>query len=207
MAYGCYGDGTGKNAELCGVGEMWGYFMGHRQEYEKYAPSELNDEYPFGHGWIKPQVFWRLCSNDVLSKKEIYDCLAVGVATYDKLVEKMYEKYPTKVDSIERAFLNNGITPHVTKPIVNKTIYMGYCDVYLIYEWDRYNNEVTENYYLGIYSHDIVPWIYPQIKIVKIDGFTDTALIDLDDTHQIRFPVRNFWDKPSRLWCADPYVY
>lgn len=269
MAYGCYGDGTGKNAELCGVGEMWGYFMGHRQEYEKYAPSELNDEYPFGHGWIKPQVFWRLCSNDVLSKKEIYDCLAVGVATYDKLVEKMYEKYPTKVDSIERAFLDNGITPHVTKPIVNKTIYTGYCDVYLIYEWDRYNNEVTENYYLGIYSHntpsnfnktvkvelmlgnksyslnvkvnnttnsyrkpyypqpyhfyidggypvddsvtedtyDIVPWIYPQIKIVKIDGFTDTALIDLDDTHQLKIQIRNFWDKPYPLWCADPYVY
>lgn len=42
-------------------------------------------------------------------------------------------------------------------------------------------------------------------KIESIDGFTDTALIDLDDTHQLKIPVRCFWDAPSRLWCADPY--
>lgn len=261
---GGYGNGTGNNAELCGIGEMWGYFMGHRQEYEKYAPSELNDEYPFDHAWMKPQVFWRLCSNDVLSKKEIYDCLTPEVTTYDTLVAKMYEKYPARADSIEIAFLDNGITPHVAKPVVNKTIYTGNCDVYIIYEWDRYYSKIKESYYLSISSdapahfnkpvrvelmlddshysltvnvnnksnaylkpyypqpyhsliyeagfidtdedhYDIISTFHIYSYIESIDGFTDTALIDLDDTHQIQISVRCFWDAPYRLWCADPY--
>lgn len=42
--------------------------------------------------------------------------MVVGVDTYDKLVAKIYEKYPDKADAIEKAFTDNGITPKVTKP-------------------------------------------------------------------------------------------
>ena len=265
MTYGCYGDGTGKNAELCGVGEMWGYFMGHRQEYEKYDTNGLTGSYLGNEDWFKPQIFWTLCSDGILTKKQIYDCLTPEVTTYDTLVAKMYEKYPARADAIEAIFKQNDITPHVTKPVVNKTIYTGYCDVYIIYEWDRYYSEIKENYYLRIttnapadfnkqvtvelmlddnyYSlrayvnnqsnpyrkpyypqpyhfyidgeyvgnnitedtYDIISTFHVYSKIESIDGFTDTALIDLDDTHQLQIPVRCFWDQPYRLWCADPY--
>lgn len=53
-----YGNGSGKNAELCGVGEMWGYSMGHIQEFEKYEPSGLLEKYKFYNSWMKPHVFW-----------------------------------------------------------------------------------------------------------------------------------------------------
>ena len=116
MTYGSYGNGTGKNAELCGIGEMWGYSMGHIRAYEKYNPSGLLDDYPDVHTWLKPHVFWDLQRDKVLTKKQIYDCLVVGVDTYDRLVAKMYEKYPEKADEIEKAFTDNGITPDVPKP-------------------------------------------------------------------------------------------
>ena len=116
MTYGSYGNGTGKNAELCGIGEMWGYSMGHIRAYEKYNPSGLLDDYPDVHTWLKPHVFWDLQRDKVLTKKQIYDCLVVGVDTYDRLVAKMYEKYPEKADEIEKAFTDNGITPNVPKP-------------------------------------------------------------------------------------------
>lgn len=111
-----YGNGSGKNAELCGVGEMWGYSMGHIQEFEKYEPSGLLEKYKFYNSWMKPHVFWDLYRGNTLTKKQIYDCLAVGVDTYDKLVAKMYERYPDKADAIEKAFTDNGITPNVPKP-------------------------------------------------------------------------------------------
>ena len=118
MTYGSYGNGTGKNAELCGIGEMWGYSMGHIQEHEYYKESIVNRVYYFGSpsGWIKPHVVWDLCRKSILTKKQIYDCLVVGVDTYDRLVAKMYEKYPEKADEIEKAFTDNGITPNVPKP-------------------------------------------------------------------------------------------
>lgn len=118
MTYGSYGNGTGKNAGICGIGEMWGFSMGHIREYEYYNQPIVNISYFFGSpsGWIKPHVFWDLCRNSTLTKKQIYDCLVVGVDTYDKLVAKMYERYPDKADAIEKAFTDNGITPNVPKP-------------------------------------------------------------------------------------------
>lgn len=118
MTYGSYGDGTGKNAELCGIGEMWGYSMGHIQEFEKYYPSGFLNTYSsyFETDWFKPHVFWDLYRKNTLTKKQIYDCLAAGVETYNRLVAKMYEKYPSKADSIENAFLTYGIKPNVSKP-------------------------------------------------------------------------------------------
>lgn len=130
ITYGCYGDGTGRNAELCGVGEMWGYSMGHIQEHEKFSPSGFSSPYKYGKDWLRPHVFWDLFRNNILTKKQIFDCLVVGVDTYDKLVAKMYEKYPDKADAIEKAFTDNGITPKVIKPNGGEDIVFDsfYCD-------------------------------------------------------------------------------
>ncbi len=112
---GAYGDGTGKNAELCGIGEMWGYFMGFAQESEKFNKSTIWPEQ--GHDyWIKPGVFGDLYDNNVLTKRQIYDCLTADVRTYDALVSTMYSKYSLKADAIEKAFIDNKIKPNVDKP-------------------------------------------------------------------------------------------
>ena len=100
MTYGAYGDGSGVNSQLCGIGEMWGNAMGYTQAVEKFGASigVLEDM----DGWIYPMIFWRLDSEDVLSAKQIYNCLASDVDTYDELVEKMYLLYPDKATQIER---------------------------------------------------------------------------------------------------------
>ena len=108
-----YGSGTGTNAELCGIGEMWGYFMGIIQANESRGSNYLISA---PTTWIKPQVFGDLYNNGVLSKKQIFDSLTSNVKTYDALVERMYDLYPLKADEIESAFMNNGITVSVEKP-------------------------------------------------------------------------------------------
>lgn len=44
ITHGPYGDGKGMYAELCGIGEMWGYIMGVVQEYECYS-WQLGDKF------------------------------------------------------------------------------------------------------------------------------------------------------------------
>lgn len=112
-----YGNGTTPDAELCGVGEMWGYAMGHIQENEKYDPAKFEKPYSYNNAdWLKPHVFWDLYRGNVLTKKQIYDCLTADVDTYDKLAAKMYGNYPEKADMIEKTFTDNKIILNVTKP-------------------------------------------------------------------------------------------
>lgn len=107
-----YGNGTTPDAKLCGVGEMWGYAMGHIQEDEKYDPAKFEKPYSYNNAdWLKPHVFWDLYRGHVLTKKQIYGCLTADVDTY-----KMYGNYPEKVDMIEKAFTDNKIILNVTKP-------------------------------------------------------------------------------------------
>lgn len=108
-----YGDGTGNNSELCGIGEMWGYSMGYIQQYELegYKINVGNFPHSAIEGWIKPHAFWDLYAAKTLTKKQIYDCLTPTVDTYDELIDKMTSSYPSKADSIKIAFARNGIVP------------------------------------------------------------------------------------------------
>lgn len=98
-----YGDGTEDQAQLCGIGEMWGNYIGYAQSVNKYSISTLK-KMGSVEGWIYPQVFWRLDSIGILSKKQIYDCLTSEVDTYNELVNKMYSLYPDKAIEIENVF-------------------------------------------------------------------------------------------------------
>lgn len=115
---GAYGNGTAKDAKLCAIGEMWGYSMGYIYENEQYSVIGPNTPYPGGYPetWINPHIFWDLHRDNILTKKQIFDCLTADVDTYDKLVEKMYSKYSDKANDIETAFIRHGITPNVQKP-------------------------------------------------------------------------------------------
>lgn len=117
ITYGAYGDGTGRNAQLCGIGEMWGYSMGDIQEKEKYSKSTSFSKDQ--DGWIKPDVFFQLINKKVLTKKQIFDCLTSDVRTYDALLRKMYAKYTDKADAIEKIFHDKGISPDVEKPVTD----------------------------------------------------------------------------------------
>lgn len=99
MTYGAYGDGTGNKAELCGIGEMWGFFMGYKLTDEKFSIND-DDCPPIQYEWICPQVFWDIEKSGVLTKKQIYDCLQPDVRTYNQLVSKMYSLYPDRVTDI-----------------------------------------------------------------------------------------------------------
>ena len=112
ITYGAYGDGNGKNAELCGIGEMWGYAMGHIQECEKYDTTLLSVQYNWqikDGDWIRPHIFWDLYRNNILTKKQIFDCLTSDVDTYSKLTAKMQTLYPAIFNAIDSTFNNNGI--------------------------------------------------------------------------------------------------
>ena len=93
-----YGDGTANNAELCAIGEMWGNYMG-------YSMATKRGYSPYSHiynisGWIVAQLFLKLNERHILTNRQIYDCLASNVDTYDELVQKMYSLYPDKVVKI-----------------------------------------------------------------------------------------------------------
>lgn len=125
MSYGAYGNGTGNNAELCGIGEMWGDYMGNLRKYESLKPS-IPKKYPeTNNEWFKPEVFWDLDRNGSLSRKNIFDCLTSDVKTYDALYSKMREKFPEKVDSIKACFSRYGIIEDVEEPVTEDVTFSG----------------------------------------------------------------------------------
>lgn len=115
MTYGAYGNGTGNNAELCGIGEMWGDYVGVIRRCEiidKYIPPKYPDT---NNNWFKPEAFWDLRNSDI-HKEDIFSCLTNDVRTYDALYSKLCDKFPDKVDSLKACFNRYGIISSVDEP-------------------------------------------------------------------------------------------
>ena len=128
MTYGCYGNGSGYNAELCAVGEMWGYFMGCALNAEQYGAISYNTSFPYAaiDGWIYPHILWHIYQMSWLTKKQIYDCLTPDVDTYDELANALYNKNPSKASNIRDAFELYNITPNLALPQVTNVSDMTY---------------------------------------------------------------------------------
>lgn len=102
-----YGDGTGYNFGVCGVGEMWGnYLSAFLTDAEfggGYMNIWINREYGGKELWFNPG-FLKLV-NDIpdISISEIFSCLVNDTDTFDKLIAKLKTKtiYDEQVD---RAF-------------------------------------------------------------------------------------------------------
>ena len=111
MTYGAYGDGTGHNAELCAIGEMWGYAIGHIHQYEFQNKMLVVGQFPKKpvDDWIYPHVFWDLYASKTLTKKQIFQCLTSTVDTYAELINRMTSYYPSKSEAIKLAFARYGI--------------------------------------------------------------------------------------------------
>ena len=89
-----YGSGEAGDPQLCSIGEMWAYYMGYARTCQKY-PSIVG-EISQPRDWIHPQKLWLMDSLNILSPKQIFDCLTPAVDTIDELVERMYLLYPDK---------------------------------------------------------------------------------------------------------------
>lgn len=130
MTYGAYGgDDSGNNAQLCAIGEMWGHSMGYIQAAEKFGASSK----PMGtleivDTWIYPHIFRDIISTNLLSKKQIYDCLTSDVDTYNALVSKLYTQYPNKAVDIEQILNNYPEVDHnVSLPGIGDITYDAFC--------------------------------------------------------------------------------
>lgn len=121
--------GRGPYAQICGIGEMWGYAMGHILEHEYYGDS-IDVPYPYAKtpgsdgAWIKPEVIWDINRRGLLTKKEIFDCLTVDVDTYEKLMMRMSASNSYRAGEILDIFNTHGlITPF---DLINTTVTSDY---------------------------------------------------------------------------------
>lgn len=115
ITYGSYGDGTGNNSGVCGVGEMWGYAMGYIEEYEKYKggvygniPHPVNNDGVVFDYWFTPDIIWGIYRDGILNKKQISDCMTSNVRSHEQLKQRMIDTYPTKKDKINYIFNKYG---------------------------------------------------------------------------------------------------
>lgn len=93
VTYGAYGDGTGKNAGVCEVGEMWGYAMEQVHYYKNFQERKLSGEYPVRHGssiWFKPQIYWDLIRDGFVTEKQLFGYMTNDVRDLSALKEKIY---------------------------------------------------------------------------------------------------------------------
>ena len=104
-----YGDGHGKDSELCAIGEMWGYFIGYCARKELESPITPDMDYPGSKYWFSPEIYWNLYRSKILTKREIFKCMKPNIDTYNKLLNELRYCYPGQIFHIEKEFYNNGI--------------------------------------------------------------------------------------------------
>ena len=95
-----YGDGTGKRAGYCEIGEMWAYYMESLMYKDRYG----GDFPTFGNSfWFRPQIL-RYISTRGLSCADIFSVLSGDVLSKDELKTSLITAFPSKKSMIEQAF-------------------------------------------------------------------------------------------------------
>ena len=95
-----YGDGSGKNAGHCEVGEDWAYFLESKMFKERYGGS-----FPtFGTSyWFTPQIFRYLYERG-LTASQMFSVLSVDVVSKENLKTALITAYPSRKSIIEQVF-------------------------------------------------------------------------------------------------------
>jgi hypothetical protein len=94
-----YGNDTLPNAGYCGVGEMWGYYIGGM-----LASRELNrNRFSGDDNWFEPIIFRQLTGvrpnterpilTSPLTEKQIFDCLTSDVTNHTQLRNRLIQRY------------------------------------------------------------------------------------------------------------------
>ncbi len=105
ITYGAYGNGTGVNAGYCGVGEMWGNYIGSlfQREYFNYGTSFSWDWWYFEEeeDWYNPGFLKEVDNISDITTSEIFDCLTSSTNTISKLVTQLKTKtdYDAQIDA------------------------------------------------------------------------------------------------------------
>jgi hypothetical protein len=90
-----YGDGSGYNSGICGVGEMWGNYLSAfftKTEFGGTLTYWVNyDEYG-GEDWYNPGFLKLVDDISDISIADIFSCLSSDTDTFDKLIAKLKTK-------------------------------------------------------------------------------------------------------------------
>ena len=95
-----YGDGTGEDAGVCEVGEMWAYYMESKMYKERYGGSFPSFGTSF---WFYPQIF-RYLDERGLSCSDIGSVLGPEVTSRSELKSALIAAFPGKRTVIEQVF-------------------------------------------------------------------------------------------------------
>jgi hypothetical protein len=103
ITYGAYGNGTGHNAGYCGVGEMWGnyigwFFLDKEFPSKKYYLNKTED-------WYNPGFLQDVDNISDITTAEIYSCLTSSTDTFIDLITQLKTK-TTNDEQVDNAFAN-----------------------------------------------------------------------------------------------------
>ena len=95
-----YGDGTGDEAGVCEIGEMWAYYLESKMYKDRYGGSFPS----FGTSyWFYPQIFRYLDERGV-STSEMFSVLRPEVDSKSDLKAALLTAYPNRRTVIEQVF-------------------------------------------------------------------------------------------------------
>lgn len=110
-----YGNRTTPGNGVCGIGEIWGYFSGHRIIHMSYFSAlypnnnQYNGLYPTtASNWFRPEILWDIVENQLLTPRQIFTCMTVDIKSIDQLRNKLFITYPDIFLQIDNHFRDYG---------------------------------------------------------------------------------------------------
>lgn len=101
-----YGDGHGKNAGVCGVGEMWGnYFSAVCMDAEIPLPGGIEDHLHKNCDWFNPGFMLDVDDIPDITTSEIFSCLNSNTDSFGKLISQLKTK-TVNDGQVDNAFAN-----------------------------------------------------------------------------------------------------
>ena len=109
--YGAYGDGTGENAGVCGVGELWGYYLQYELLRREFPGKTEDKYYNKNKDWFNPGFLKEVADISDVSISEIFSCLTYDTDTLEKLIAKLKTKtiYDHKIDEAYNTYTDWGL--------------------------------------------------------------------------------------------------
>jgi hypothetical protein len=107
-----YGDRTIPNSGVCGVGEMWGFYVGGLLATRQYAGTHFNGV----DNWFEPRILRQLTNNAQswlprlsrpLTEKQIFDCLTRDIRSHEQFKNRLILRYERE-DEITAVFAHFG---------------------------------------------------------------------------------------------------
>ena len=106
ITYGSYGDGHGKNSGYCGVGEMWGYYIGARLAEEEFGTARFYRVRV--DNWITPIINRRVVNEANYTPSDIYYSLNSDVTSISRLKTEYNSRVGKNVSTVNQIFNDYG---------------------------------------------------------------------------------------------------